>query len=370
VAASAAALLREAGAGALPAEALGWLLPALAAHADYAADAAEIRRELGARIVRSAGTVAVVSPYDVGGRHVLYSPRRTDAVVLAALVEAGAQSELVAGMARGLLAHRVRGRWSNTQENAFAVAALARYLATAEATEPDLVARAWTGPRLAAEETFRGRADRRSELAVPADSLGPPGTELNLTLARTGNGRLYYRVALSYAAAGLVPAVARGFEVTRTYEAVDDSADVRRDGDGTWRIRLGARVRVRLAVGAAGPRYQVALVDPLPAGFEAVNPALAGTVGMSPPGLASPTSASAERFFAEHVNVRADRFEAFRTLLQPGRRELTYLVLATTAGEFAAPAPRAEEMYAPETFGRGAAERVVIVGAAVDGGPR
>jgi uncharacterized protein YfaS (alpha-2-macroglobulin family) len=53
-------------------------------------------------------------------------------------------------------------------------------------------------------------------------------------------------------------------------------------------------------------------------------------------------------------------FEAFTTLLQPGRGDIVYLALATTPGDFAAPAPRAEEMYAPETFGRGAAERVVI----------
>jgi hypothetical protein len=33
---------------------------------------------------------------------------------------------------------------------------------------------------------------------------------------------------------------------------------------------------------------------------------------------------------------------------------------ATTPGEFIAPPPKAEEMYHPETFGRGASERVVV----------
>jgi uncharacterized protein YfaS (alpha-2-macroglobulin family) len=60
------------------------------------------------------------------------------------------------------------------------------------------------------------------------------------------------------------------------------------------------------------------------------------------------------------VNVKADRFEAFATLLLPGKRELSYLTLATTLGDFTAPAPRAEEMYAPETFGRGVAERLIV----------
>jgi hypothetical protein len=36
------------------------------------------------------------------------------------------------------------------------------------------------------------------------------------------------------------------------------------------------------------------------------------------------------------------------------------VVRATTPGTFAAPPPRAEEMYFPETFGRGASETVVV----------
>lgn len=277
--------------------------------------------------------------------------------------------ELVARLARGLMAHRVRGRWSNTQENAFAGVALARYLARAEASEPALDIRAWAGPRLAGEHAFRGRSDERRQIEIPVDSLGPPGAELDLTLAREGAGRLYYRVGLSYAAAGARPAIARGFEVGRAYEAVDDPDDVRLDEDGTWRVRFGARVRVRLSVAAAGPRYHVALVDPLPAGFEAVNPALAGTAGASGRlAYANPRAADVAmapraghgRFPAEHANVRADRFEAFTTLLQPGTRDITYLALATTSGDFAVPAPRAEEMYAPETFGRGQTARLIV----------
>src|SRR5207249_2222808 len=68
-----------------------------------------------------------------------------------------------------------------------------------------------------------------------------------------------------------------GFTVERSYEAVDDPADVSRGPDGAWRIKAGARVRVRLTMVATARRYHVALVDPLPAGFEALNPSLATT---------------------------------------------------------------------------------------------
>ena len=363
VAASAAAQLRDGGATALPAEALAWLLPALSKDSTNARDAADVLREISNRVVRSAATAGVVSPYDAGGRHLLYTPRRTDAVVLGALAEDGSSPGLVAALARGLMAHRVRGRWSNTQENAFAVAALAEYLSRAEAIEPEMVARAWAGARLAGEHPFHGRSDERHELVILTDSLGAPGDELDLVLAREGAGRLYYRVALSYAKAGTTPPVARGFEVARTYEAVDEPEDVKRADDGTWHVRRGARVRVRLTVAAAGPRYHVAVIDPLPAGLEAVNPDLEGISGLlAEPAWSDPVSSTGRQspFPLEHVNVKYDRFEAFTTLLQPGRREIVYLALATTPGDFAAPAPRVEELYAPETFGRGAADRVVV----------
>ena len=44
----------------------------------------------------------------------------------------------------------------------------------------------------------------------------------------------------------------------------------------------------------------------------------------------------------------------------PPRCLFTFLARATTLGQFAAPPPKIEEMYHPETFGRGASDRVVV----------
>ena len=99
-----------------------------------------------------------------------------------------------------------------------------------------------------------------------------------MILSKEGPGRLYYRLGLRYAPTDLkLPPYDAGFTVERTYEAVDDPADVQRDADGAWRIKAGARVRVKLTMVAPTRRYHVALVDPLPAGLEALNPALAVT---------------------------------------------------------------------------------------------
>ena len=54
------------------------------------------------------------------------------------------------------------------------------------------------------------------------------------------------------------------------------------------------------------------------------------------------------------------RAEAFTSLLWDGVYSYSYVARATTPGAFVVPPPKAEEMYHPETFGRGASDRVVV----------
>jgi len=108
-------------------------------------------------------------------------------------------------------------------------------------------------------------------------------------------------------------------------------------------------------------RHHVALVDPLPAGLEVLNPALAVT-GPVP---RDPKAASSNYWFwlgtwYEHQNLRDDRAEAFTSLLWEGVYDYTYVARATTPGRYVVPPPKAEEMYHPETFGRGPANVLVV----------
>jgi hypothetical protein len=174
---------------------------------------------------------------------------------------------------------------------------------------------------------------------------------------------MYYRVGLDYAPRDLhLDPADYGFAVTREYEAVDDPADVRRDADGTWHVKAGARVRVRLAMVAPMRRYHVALVDPLPAGFEVINPGLATSGALPPDEAANPDRRSWWwwRTWYEHENLRDDRVEAFTSLLWEGVYDYTYVARATTPGNFVVPPTKAEEMYTPETFGRAGSDRVLI----------
>jgi uncharacterized protein YfaS (alpha-2-macroglobulin family) len=138
---------------------------------------------------------------------------------------------------------------------------------------------------------------------------------------------------------------------------------VRRDHEGTWRVKAGAKVRVKLTVVAPTRRYHVALVDPLPAGLEALNPALAVTGSIPQEQREEPANFGWwwwRGTWYEHQNLRDDRAEAFTSLMWEGVYTYSYVARATTPGTFVVPPAKAEEMYAPETFGRGASDRVVV----------
>lgn len=357
-------LIAEATLEKLSLESIGWLLSVLSGDPKSTAEVEAIRRHLNNRSTETAGAAHFADSYSDGDYVLLHSNRRADGVILEALIKDQPNSDLIPKIVRGLLAHRTAGRWENTQENVFILLALDRYFNTYEKVTPDFVARAWLGDRFAGEQQYRGRTTDSQNINVPMRYLTEKGGTQNLTLSKEGAGRLYYRVGMNYAPTNLKLAAADyGFTVERVYEAVDNPADVRRDKDGTWHIKAGARVRVRLTMAATSRRYHVALVDPMPAGLESLNPELA-TTGTIPQDETANTMKGGYwwwyRSWFEHQNFRDERAEAFTSLLWEGVYNYSYVARATTPGNFVVPPAKAEEMYHPETFGRGASDRVVV----------
>jgi len=357
-------LVRDEGADGLQPEALGWLLSVLAGDAQSADELVEIRRYLDNRVVETAGMANFTTSYrEEDGYLLLASNRRADGIILEALIADQPDSDLIAKIVRGLLAHRKQGRWGSTQENVFILLALDKYFNTYEAQTPEFVARVWLGDQYVAGFNFVGRTTDYQAVNVPMSFLAELDDSQDLVLSKEGPGRLYYRLGMSYAPTSLeLEPMDQGFTVMRAYESVDDPEDVWQDEDGVWHVRAGARVRVRLTMVAPSRRYHVALADPMPAGFESLNPALAVT-GSIPQ---DPADSTKTRYWwwrwtwYEHQNLRDQRAEAFASLLWDGIHTYTYVARATTPGEFIVPPPKAEEMYSPEVFGRGGTDRVIV----------
>ena len=354
-------------ADALSLDALAWLWPVV----DDRGAIDGIERHIENAAVDTAGAVTFTTAASDEAYLTLRSDRRTDGIILDALIEVRPQSDLVPKVVAGLLAGQQQGRWDNVQENSAILLALKRYFDAFESQTPEFVAKVWLGDRFAGEHAFVGRSTDRARLTIPTTDLIAAGNT-GLTISRDPGadgavaGRLYYRIGLRTAPADLqLSPLDRGFTVTREYTALDDPADVSRDADGTWHIRAGARVRVRLTMVAESQRTHVALVDPLPAGLEVLNPELATTPNVATENGGDAASRPNWWWYGtwfDHQNLRDDRAEAFATYLPAGVYDYTYVATATTPGTFVVPPTRAEEMYAPETFGRASTERVVVDG--------
>jgi hypothetical protein len=356
-------LARAGGPEKLSMEANGWLLGTLAGNAGAATERAAILKHAMNKVSETAGAANFTTGYGDGSYLLLASDRRVDAVMLESLIQEKKNLDLIPKLVTGLMAHRKRGRWLNTQENTFVLMALDLYFKTYEKVTPNFVSRIWLGSDYAGDHAFRGRTTEYYQVGIAMKDVAAHDNQ-NLTIQKDGKGRLYYRIGMKYAPADLKQFPADyGFAVERRYEALDDPKDVTKDKDGVWHIKAGARVRVKLNMVNENRRYHVALVDPMPAGFEAMNPALAttGPVPLDP----KPDQARGRYWWwygpwYDHQNMRDERVEAFSPLVWEGNHEYEYIARATTPGNFVVPPPKAEEMYMPETFGRGGSDRVII----------
>ncbi|MBL8786802.1 MAG: Ig-like domain-containing protein [Deltaproteobacteria bacterium] len=365
-------LKAEGGADKANLELVGWLYPVFMKAKDEATLGA-IRKHLNNRVSETAGAAHFVTSYGDGAYLLLHSDRRVDGLLLEGLIDDQPKSDLITKIVRGLLGHKTAGRWESTQENAWVLLGLDHYFNVFEKTEPNFTARIWLGNLYAGDHLFKGRTTERYEVKIPMQKLADLGGAADLTLFKEGAGRMYYRLGMRYAPKSLkLEPSEHGFHVERLYEAVDDPKDVTKDAEGRWVVKAGARVRVKLTMHTEDRRYHVALVDPMPAGFEALNPELKGTQAApgrnddKTGGLYDEGTLGRGRYYwwwgpwYQHENLRDERAEAFTTLLWEGVYNYTYYTRATTPGEFVVPPTKAEEMYAPETFGRGASDVVIV----------
>jgi hypothetical protein len=357
------ALVDDQGIEELSLDAIAWIWQVLLQDSQYETTVQEIRRHVGNQVVETAGAANFFNGYSDDDYVLLHSNRRTDALLLDAMIADNPESDLIPKIVTGLQANRTNGRWDNTQENVFVLLAMDNYLDTFESEEPDFIARIWLGDTYTAESTFSGYSTDRYQTMVPMqnlfDIIGENESE-DIILSKDGIGRLYYRLGLKYAPTDLqLDPLEMGFVVQRVYEAVDDPNDVWLDEDGIWHIKAGVRVKVKLTMVADNRRYHVALVDPLPAGLEIINPNLAVSESL-------PSSPNETRSFLwwnqwyQHQNMRDSRVEVFTSLLWDGVYEYSYIARATMPGTFIVPPAKAEEMYSPEVFGRGQSDIVIV----------
>ena len=279
------------------------------------------------------------------------SDGRSDAITLMALLRIQPDHPVIVKLARGLLERRIGGAWRNTQENAYALVALADYARIYEAELPDFTARAWVGRTNVLDEQFKGRelATRSSftDMATILDLPREPGAALlPVVLQRRGQGRLYYRLAAEWAPAQTdLPARNQGFVVTRDLRTVSGAA--------TTTVPAGEPIAMDITI-SSKIRVRYVVIDvPLPAGLEGVS----RTLGV---GRSASVLAGHRGWWVSHEEQRPDRVVVFADDLPPGTHTHTIDLRSTSRGQFSFPPARAEAMYMPEVHGRTVGARLEV----------
>jgi uncharacterized protein YfaS (alpha-2-macroglobulin family) len=348
----------------MPVFALAYLHDALGAKGETSGGrVAELRRRMANAILPEGGSAHVEELDDPYLRWFWSSNVRSTAIVLNAMVRAGVEDAPVRGLVRWMMAARRKGRWGNTQENAHAMEALVAYYRKYEAGVPDFTAVVRVGGQEVARGQFTGRSTRSQTADVPVErALSAPGSARQLTFTREGEGTLFYAARLRYAAAELYQqGLDAGFRIERRYEPFVEKGT----RPAATSFKAGDLVRVTLTFNLTKERRWVAVTDPLPAGFEAVESWFATTKQelaaqqdqhRGPRFRDRDAEAEWEPWWLDggfdHVERHDDRVELFATMLSEGRHEFSYVARATTAGTFRTAPARAEEMYEPEVFGR------------------
>jgi uncharacterized protein YfaS (alpha-2-macroglobulin family) len=154
--------------------------------------------------------------------------------------------------------------------------------------------------------------------------------------------------------------------VARTYEVLDGTG-------GGASVSPGAVVRVTLRAVTPVDRFNVALVDWLPAGLEPIDTSFATSArayggdtggGWRPEetGIFAPDEPQewVSTWVFNRRELRDDSVALYADYMPAGIHVQTYLARATTPGDYAHPAATVEEMYAPEVFGRTESGRFVV----------
>ena len=148
--------------------------------------------------------------------------------------------------------------------------------------------------------------------------------------------------------------VNRGYNIIRTYSELLPDGSVTPADD----LRVGDMVLVNLEIAIGGDDRYLAISDPLPSVFEAVNPEFDTQGGKT----GERAEAAAEPWFCDHREIRTDR-ALFFTDYAPGKGKfaLSYLARVIAEGDTMAPPARIEAMYQPDKHGLSAAQRIVTL---------
>jgi len=268
------------------------------------------------------------------------SPIRDRAVLINALVMVQPANPALPSLVQQLADEGAKGRWASTQDTAFAVMAISRYLHLEQKHEPYDTARLLLGTRVLAEVNGGSSLAWDAPAAVTSPAFSPATTQpdaLRYTVQLTGApGAMGYVTCLQSGVPLAAPADAsHGISIKRRYLTMDGKEIPHNV------IRTGDLVLVELTLKSSVPEHGLAIEDMLPAGLEIENAHLSTAAKEEDN---STTTTDFRRFEAARTDVRDDRMVIIGSM-PVATAQWTYLARAVTPGIYVLPPVRVEAMY-------------------------
>jgi alpha-2-macroglobulin len=366
----------------LPHFAKAWLMVTMHRVGGFDSEIKQLFTTFQNSVVQSASSVHFAESTARDLQLLMHSTSRTDAIVLRAFMETHPKDVIIPKVVKGLMKGRINGRWETTQANVFALDSLRAYYKKYEKAVPNYKAEVWYGNGYMGKKLFKGRSMAITHKKIPMSYLIKKGAK-DLILGKSGQGKLYYRLGLVYVPNNLrLKPESQGFLVLRSYEAMEGKDSVKKLPDGSWQIKAGKMVKVKLTIVAPGQKYYVAVNDPFPAGLEPVDMSLrtsasstygSGGYGYRRYGRRRRYGYGRRSYYGRsrygywgysspnHQEMRDDRYLIFWNRMPAGTYSYSYYTRSTTIGRFITPPCKAHELYEPENFGRTGTDIVNIV---------
>jgi uncharacterized protein YfaS (alpha-2-macroglobulin family) len=245
------------------------------------------------------------------------------------------RSPRVDELAVELFRRRSNGHWSTTQGNAWALISLSSYLRQIETGDKNA-----TGQILWDKATAPFAVSKDKPLATAVFPIINKTAAEPIRVSKSG-GQVFSEVTVE-ARPKLIeqPRQDRGYAITRRYSKLGDEGKL----SAAENLRVGDRILVTLDIEVRRRAAYLAVEDPLPAVFEAINPAFKSQeVGAG--------ETLGTDWVSDYRELREDRAVFFADILYPGRYTLRYLARVISAGDAIAASAKIEEMYHPERSG-------------------
>ena len=265
-----------------------------------------------------------------------WSGSRDSAIRLLAWSQFRPEDPAVDATVTELLGKREGGHWLTTQGNAWSLIAFSYYLRNVEKPAPHI-----DGSLAWGERSEKFLLEKKAPLHRVEIPIAPGAGRLPMMLSDPDKLRIFSEVEIVAHPKTLnQPRQDQGYSIKRTYSKVNDDGTLSELKDPV----IGDRVLITLRIDVRKKARYLAVNDPMPSIFEAVNPVFksqdtrAGEVlGRDWPG--------------DFSELRDDRALFFAEYIYPGEFTIRYLARVRAAGTATAPSAKVEEMYHPDRFG-------------------